>query len=169
MCVEYTASLFVLCLQTQESLAIQSLKLTNQLKYFLYSFCKAHILSCQNLHIRTPILELHPDKESPCFQARSSGKHRRPLTGSGSQQTSQLFSLAIHLAGLESFISASAVGWKCGRTALFMLSLILQPQQLQRMFSKTHSNFRLQDICNSVYESKNIQDSKVRMKSFLLP
>lgn len=56
---------------------------------------------------------------------RSAYKHRRPLAGSGSQQTWQLFSLAIHIEQFDNFVNASAVECEHERTPPFMLSLTL--------------------------------------------
>lgn len=56
---------------------------------------------------------------------RSSYKHRSSLAGSGSQQTWQLFSPAIHLGKFDNFVNASAVGCEYARPLPFMLSLTL--------------------------------------------
>lgn len=82
------------------------------------------------MHIRAPLLELHPDRASPCFQKRqiltdlsmSTGGH---LQGQALSKLENSFSPAINLAKFDNFVNASVVGCEYERAPPFMLSLTL--------------------------------------------
>lgn len=76
------------------------------------------------------LLELHPDRASPCFQERQiltdlctrTGGH---LQGQALNKLGNPFSPAINLAKFDNFINVSSVGCEYEKTLPFMLFLTL--------------------------------------------